>query len=318
MCLNKESKILITGGSGFIGTNLITLLLDRGYAHILSLDVEPPKLKHHEKVWRYCDIRIEKELFSNVLDFDFDFIIHLAAETALCETRGLQFYSSNTTGVVNLISLLNSINRDVFTVFTSTMLVNYNDGVFKPNTLYGESKVIGEDLVANSNLTNYCIVRPTSIWGPWFGEPYFTFFKIVMANKYFGLSKKRSSIKTFGYVENVVNQYETILKRSSDLRGKTLFLGDKYPLNVYDFSKSIAAISATRIKVVPFSVLKCIALLGDILSYVGIKFPLTSFRLRNLTNDRIENVEEISNLIKDEVSLEGGIRKTVEWINERQ
>lgn len=318
MYLNKDSKILITGGSGFIGTNLISLLVNNGYEHILSLDLVPPKFKQHVNFWQYCDIRIENELFLSVLDFQFDFVIHLAAETSLCETKGLRFYSSNTIGVKNLISLLNSIDRDVFTVFTSTMLVNLDDGFFKPNTLYGESKVIGENLVSDSNLVNYCIVRPTSIWGPWFGEPYLTFFKIVMANKYFGLSKKRSSIKTFGYVENVAKQYETILKRSNEFRGKSIFLGDKNPLNVYDFAKSIGAISGAKIKVVPFSILKCIALLGDMLAYVGIRFPLTSFRLRNLTKDRIENVEEIGNLIQNEVSTKEGIIKTIEWINEVQ
>lgn len=315
MNLSKKSKILITGGSGFIGTNLVSYLLNEGYQHILSLDIVPPKLKEHEGIWRCCDIRFKSELLSCVKDFDFNFVIHLAAETALEETQGLQFYSSNTTGVENLVLLLNDLNREVFTIFTSTMLVNEENGVFIPNTLYGKSKVIGENYVANSNLVDYCIVRPTSIWGPYFGEPYFNFFRIVMANRYFGLSKKRSAIKTFGYVENVVRQYEMIMKFSAELRGKALYLGDKNPLSIYDFARSIATFSGAKIRVIPYSVLRIMALFGDMVAKTGLKFPLSSFRLRNLTNDRIENVDEVCNLVNNEVGIDEGIVRTLEWMN---
>jgi len=50
------SKILITGGSGFIGTNLIESLKGTD-AKILSIDIEKPKIESHTWIWRQVDIR---------------------------------------------------------------------------------------------------------------------------------------------------------------------------------------------------------------------------------------------------------------------
>jgi GlcNAc-P-P-Und epimerase len=40
--------------------------------------------------------------------------------------------------------------------------------------------VIGEKLVRDSNMKcSWVIVRPTSVWGPWFEHAYRTFFRLV-------------------------------------------------------------------------------------------------------------------------------------------
>lgn len=50
-------KILVTGGSGFIGTNLIETLLKDAQNEILSIDKAEPKIDSHRKVWKKVDIR---------------------------------------------------------------------------------------------------------------------------------------------------------------------------------------------------------------------------------------------------------------------
>ena len=264
MSLNKESNILITGGSGFIGTNLVSYFLEKGYTRILSLDIQKPKIDCHTEYWKYCDLRNQESLTSLVSNFNPDYVIHLAAETALIESKGIEFYSTNTTGLKNLVVCLSSQEKSIYTIFTSTMLVNESNGVYSPNTLYGKSKVQGEEIVKNSILTNYCIVRPTSIWGPWFGEPYLKFFKIILSNRYFGLSRDRSATKTFGYVSNVVAQYVGILKNSDSIdKQKTFYLGDNPSINIHDFAKLIANISNTRIKIVPYGLIRVLSNFGD-------------------------------------------------------
>ena len=51
----KRKKILVTGGSGFIGTNLIEELSINNY-DILNLDIQKPKIHEHTLNWKYCDI----------------------------------------------------------------------------------------------------------------------------------------------------------------------------------------------------------------------------------------------------------------------
>ena len=47
-------KVLITGSSGFIGTNVVLAFKDR--FDILCIDLQPPKIKSLEDVWIKVDI----------------------------------------------------------------------------------------------------------------------------------------------------------------------------------------------------------------------------------------------------------------------
>ena len=93
-------------------------------------------------------------------------------------------------------------------IITSSMLVckggyqPLNQVDYKPNTIYGESKVITEKIVWD-NLPNcdWAIIRPTSIWGPWFSVPYRNFFEMIISKKYFHIGDEACT-KTYGYVGN--------------------------------------------------------------------------------------------------------------------
>ena len=75
--------------------------------------------------------------------------------------------------------------------------------------LYGESKLKGELLVKKITepVFKWVIIRPTSIWGPWFGVPYIDFFNIVYEGRYFDF--RGACLKTHVYVENIVFQIES-------------------------------------------------------------------------------------------------------------
>ena len=55
--MDKKIKILVTGGSGFIGTNLIEYLLENYKPiDILNIDIADPKIKDHFSLWKKVDI----------------------------------------------------------------------------------------------------------------------------------------------------------------------------------------------------------------------------------------------------------------------
>ncbi len=112
-----------------------------------------------------------------VADFSPDYVIHLAARTDL---RGstLESYRANTDGVENLIDALarcSGIKRLIFASSTMVCPIGYqphDENDCAPPNYYGASKVRGEQLVrAAESLGEWVIVRPTSIWGPWFDVP---------------------------------------------------------------------------------------------------------------------------------------------------
>jgi len=209
-------RILITGGSGFIGTNLIEHFLSKEGYDMLNIDIAPPKIDTHIPIWRNVDIRNKALLVEVFKDFQPNMIIHLAARTDL---RGhtIEDYDTNTTGVQNLIEILKVQQNIDRVLFASSMYVckpgykpkNFDD--YAPHTIYGESKVQTEIIIKESNLNiPWTIFRPTSIWGPWFGEPYIDFFKIVLSGNYFHMGSKACK-KTYGYIGNTVCQIESIM-----------------------------------------------------------------------------------------------------------
>jgi len=57
--VNETKTILVTGGSGFIGTKLTQALLDKGYAVVVS-DLVKPKIKHERLTFKKSDLSIDK------------------------------------------------------------------------------------------------------------------------------------------------------------------------------------------------------------------------------------------------------------------
>lgn len=69
-----------------------------------------------------------------------------------------------------------------------------------------KNKVVTEENVwKNEPNCDWAIIRPTSIWGPWFKESYRNFFDMVMAHHYYYIRYKGCT-KTYGYVGNAVYQ----------------------------------------------------------------------------------------------------------------
>ena len=60
-----NDRILVTGGSGFIGTNLITDLRQRD-ATVLNVDHSPPLNAGHTDIWRNIDVLDRPGLVSTI------------------------------------------------------------------------------------------------------------------------------------------------------------------------------------------------------------------------------------------------------------
>ena len=73
-------KIAVTGGSGFIGTNIVEDLLAKNYT-VLNIDWHEPKIPERTNIWKNVDICDGEALEEALLKFKPDYILHLAART---------------------------------------------------------------------------------------------------------------------------------------------------------------------------------------------------------------------------------------------
>ncbi|MBS6577468.1 NAD-dependent epimerase/dehydratase family protein [Parabacteroides goldsteinii] len=313
-------KVVITGGSGFIGTNLLQSLIEKKF-EVINIDINPPQNKKHSSFWKKVDITNYTSLEKVLLGCDPDYIVHLAARTDL-DGKTLSDYSANTIGVANILKISKECTKLKKIIVTSSMLVCYagyyprTQKDYAPTTVYGKSKVVTEKNVWNNPpVCDWAIIRPTSIWGEWFRVPYRSFFDMVLSKRYFHIGHK-SCTKTYGYVGNAVYQIESILfSPTENIENKIFYIGDNPATDIEIWANEIAS-EIHSIKRVPFLFIKIAALIGDLLNLLNINFPMTSFRLKNMTTNNLIDLTETYKIAPNPpYSRIDGVRRTVKWMN---
>jgi nucleoside-diphosphate-sugar epimerase len=292
---------------------------------VVSLDREAPRHPDHGPLWRNVDLLDGDELARQIEEFNPEIVFHLAARTDLDESVGPKGYAANDVGVENLLGALRGLGSLQRVVVTSTQLVcrpGYtpaSDTDYAPHTEYGRSKVRTEQITRawNDPPCPWTLVRPTSIWGPWFRQPYRDFFMTVARNRFVNATGV-SPLRSFGFVGNVVRQYVRIAEAPAEaIDRKTLYLADHDVTELRHWADLVQRELGVRpIRDVPKPLLATAARAGDLLAALGWRsVPLTTFRLRNMLGDNVVDMQPTRSVVGTvPFGLEEGVRVTVAWM----
>ena len=320
--MNNKVRVLVTGGSGFMGGHLIPLLLQKGY-DVLSLDKDINTLEGDFKSV-ICNILNAKKLDAIFNAYKPNIVVHLAARVDLFEKENIAGYADNIDGVRNLVESINSSGSVERLLVTSSQLVSRigykqkHDYDYSPNNLYGESKVLTEKIIRESNMpgVDWCILRPTTIWGEGMSSHYQKFLRMVLDSNYFHVGGNRL-YKSYGYIGNSVYQYLKFIEaENKQIHSKVFYIADYDPLSLVEWADSFARhFKVKKIRTLPLSFAKIVAYIGDLINFLGFKkFPFNSFRLNNVLTEYIFDMSKTKNIVGElPYTVEDGVDNTANW-----
>ncbi|QBG47323.1 NAD(P)-dependent oxidoreductase [Verrucomicrobia bacterium S94] len=318
-------RLLLTGGSGFIGTNLIHFYRESADA-ILNLDIAEPLNPEDRAFWKRVDIMDASMLSASVAAFAPTHVIHLAARTDCVEDVDVHVeYDVNITGTQHVLEAIKACSCIERVIITSSQYVcgpehfPENDTDYGPHTVYGQSKVITEQLTREAGLNCiWTLIRPENIWGPWHMRYRSEAWRIIRKGLYLHPGGK-PVIRCYGYVGNIIWQMDEIFKAPKAQVHKAVFyVGDRAE-DIYDWVNEFSLqLTGKRARKVPRFFLQLIGWVGDVITAVtGRKFALTSSRYESMTQDYLTPIEKTFDVFGEPpFSLKAGVEKTVRWLHE--
>ena len=323
-------NVLVTGASGFIGSFLTEELIKQGHT-VYALVMSKDPLRWIADLNVKCifgDLR-KPDVLKNILT-EIDYIYHLAGITKA--VRKKDFYEVNFNGTRNLVETVLKSGADIkrFLYLSSQSAAGPSRSLEpvtekdrpQPISEYGKSKLAAENYLNSvKKELPLTIIRPASVYGPR-DQDILRFFKTV----------KWGIIPRLGYNERYlslihVRDLVNGVIRASGLKktvGQTYFMANPRPYSWDDVAKTILNVmgkKGVRI-VIPEALLSCAASIGQMISAVHRKPPvINKFKFSELKQYFwicSPRKAERDFGFKPRITLDEGIRETVEWYVQNQ
>lgn len=309
-------KILITGGVGFIGSNLIRTLLAQGGYQILCLDnlddfydvkIKLTNLNEflpNEHFTFLCGDITNYSWLEDHIKGSFDSIVHLAAKAGVRQSiLNPQLYQQvNVIGTQNLLELAKKREIKKFVFGSSSSVYGINKNVpwveteqLLPISPYASSKLAAEQIGhVYSHLygINFVALRFFTVYGP--GQrpdlAIHKFTKLIINNEPINMFGDGSTMRDYTYisdiVDGIINACEYDLSRF-----ELINLGSNDPIKLKDLIAHIESLTDKKANIIRMSEQQ-----GDVrITYADIT------RARELIN------------YSPQVAIQDGLGKFVDW-----
>jgi nucleoside-diphosphate-sugar epimerase len=319
------SKLLLTGGSGFIGTHFHSVIPAQ---EIINLDLNPPAIGTNASFIQ-GDIRREEDVAAAVRDKNVDLILSLAAKHHDFGVGHDEYFDTNEEGtaVICRVATRNNIRKIIF--FSSVAVyglrpeISNESMVPTPDSPYGASKLAGEKILekwaSEDPQRSVLIIRPTIVFGPYNMANMRNLIRQIDSGLYFHLGSA-DNIKSIAYVENLVAA--TLFLKDQMKPGVAVYnYADEPQLTTRQIANEIAEALGTKIRI---TIPKPIGILFGfpfdlIIKLTGKNLPISTSRIKKLGTQTYHSARKLFDLgFKPKYSTVFGLRKMVEWYRKEQ
>lgn len=270
------TKILVTGGAGFIGSALAEKLIQNSDNYVVIVDDlttgDIGKLPDLPKTnWKFikADVNEYKEMFPIMVAHRFDYIFHLAALVGVLRTQEHPVkVLKDIDGIKNILSL--SKNTGVKRVFFSSSSEIYGDPVEIPQNVYTTPlnsrlpyaivKNVGEAFMRSYHQEfglDYTIFRFFNTFGPKQSKDFVIskFMLAAMQNKDITIYGDGQQTRTFCYIDDNVDAcLESFYKNK--IVNDVINIGGNREITILELAEIIIKLTRSKSKIVHIDPLK--------------------------------------------------------------
>ncbi len=293
-------KIIVTGGSGFIGSNVVKYLSKNHEVKIF--DFKKPNNLDNEFI--QGDITDSKHVINSIKDCDV--VIHLAATLGVVntETNPVLTLDTNLGGTINVLEAckINKIKKIIFSssseVYGEPLKIPMDeDDKPIPMTTYGIAKFAAEEYIKAYSKTfglEYTLFRLFNVYGDQQATDWVLpeFVSKAISNKDIIVHGDGLQTRSFCYVTDISNAFSLTLDKAN---GQLINIGNNHePITIKELANKIVQLSNSKssVKFIPFEETK---------------------RNRSEILIRVPNIEKAEKLLgyEPKISLEEGVLKVI-------
>jgi dTDP-glucose 4,6-dehydratase len=260
--MSKIKNVLVTGGCGFIGSNLINSLLKNTRWNIYNIDKisyvsdedfieDRTNSKYNLLKMDLLDYDLLQQLFINI---DFDLVIHLAAESHVDNSfeSPLKFTQNNVIATQNILECIRTIDPSIKMIHFSTDEVVGDDNpegesedYYCPTNPYAASKAAAE-MLCKSYIKSYkldiIITRCNNVFGSnqFIEKVIPKFIHLIKRGKKLPIQGAGTQLRCFIHVEDVISAIVLIIKKWK--KNQVYHISSDYEINILLLAKKIIEI----------------------------------------------------------------------------
>jgi GlcNAc-P-P-Und epimerase len=313
-------KIVITGGSGFIGSHFHNAIPNE---LLINLDLNSPTFPNKSK-YVQGDIRNRKDVEKAFGSEKIKTILSLAAKHHDFGIGHDEYFDTNEDGTKVICDVASQFGINEIIFYSSVAVYGMLDRITSeasepsPDSPYGASKLAGEKVLIKWALENparkLLIIRPTVVFGPNNMANMRSLIRQIDSGLFFHIGKA-DNIKSIAYVENIVQA--TLFLKEKMKPGVAIYnYSDEPQLTSREISNIIASSLSKKIR---FTMPKFIGVMFglpfDLIIYLTRKnLPISSSRIKKLATATHHSAKKIfSEGFTPRYSTKDGLKKMVEW-----
>ncbi len=268
-----SKRILVTGGSGFIGSAITNFLVKKGHK-VTVFDnnsrgkVERLKFVKNKIKFYMGDIRDKKKL--NSIPGKFDCLIHLAYVngTKNFYKKPFEILDIAVNGFLNILEFSNRKNiKNIYLASSSEVYSNPTKiptnekevlkipDINNPRYSYGGGKIFSELYginFAKKFHKKFVIFRPHNVYGEDMGNDhvipeFIQRIKKIKKNQNFTIQGSGNEIRSFIYIDDFINGFEKIFNKGKNL--EIYNIGTNEKIKIINLAKKISKIFKVKIKI---------------------------------------------------------------------